>query len=109
MGLPRIEQLKLAFPNYFLTWPFDTGWALQPTNLPRPAIINCEIWPGAILVCNFHKIKDASQMISYVIWAAREDAHGRLAHWFQVPVRHCQLSPSQITAAQNVEGWILGV
>ncbi len=109
MGLPRIEQLKLAFPNYFLTWPFDTGWALQPTTLPKPAIINCEIWPGAILVCNFHKIKDASQMISYVIWAAREDAYGGLPHWFQVPGRHCQLSPSQITAAQNVEGWILGV
>lgn len=108
MGIPRLQQLQAKFADKFLTWPFDTGWCPQFQTMLRDCVLNCEIWPGVISVENYHPVKDASQMISYVYWAAQEDASGNLCCWFDVPARFSDISAADLMSAKQHEGWILG-
>jgi hypothetical protein len=63
------------------------------------------MWPGAIDVdMTRHAIRDAAQMIELATWAARADATGSLARYFDA-VR----STPERQARARIEGWVLGV
>ncbi len=108
MGIPRLHQLQAEFGSRFQTWPFDTAWAQAFANMLRPTVVNCEIWPRTIPVQKYHAVPDAAEMLSYVVWAAQQDADGNLMGWLDVPHRLPNVPAEDLAIAQATEGWILG-
>lgn len=108
MGLPCLHRLtaspELATDSRI--WPFDTGWMI-PAPDARPLIVHAEIWPGAIEVQSLHAVRDAAQMKSYVLWAARHDSQGTLARYFDPLSKQPNSGADRDRASK--EGWILGV
>jgi len=104
VGLPRVLELRLAqeFRECSVIWPFETGWTTGFED--KIKIVHAEFWPGAIpFDASLHSVRDAAQVKSSVIWAAREDASGSLGSYFD-PLS--ESDPDRDIAIQ--EGWILG-
>ncbi len=104
VGLPRVHSLRhdASLSTQSTVWPFETGWV---TSFPAgKRIVHAEFWPGAISVDeSLHPVRDASQVMSCVAWAASEDALGRLGLFFDPLGR---ADPEREIAKK--EGWILG-
>lgn len=104
LGIPVLHRLRNEGQLRYCSqvWPFETGWQC-PTG-QRPFVIHAEIWPGAIEVTpGLHAVKDASQVLSYVYWAAKLDVVGHLPARFN-PVAGAL--PAAVV--RQCEGWILG-
>lgn len=104
MGLPMLHALT----NDPELAPHSAVWPFEPVSLAasrRPLIVHTEVWPGAIDVdTSRHAIKDAAQMIALATWAARADATGTLARYFNA----VHATPER-EARARIEGWVLGV
>lgn len=103
VGLPRLEQLRRAYPEQVAVWPFDTGLSALRADYQRPVTL-VEIWPGAVSVDrDLGSVRDEAQVRSLVRWCAIRDARGDWGEW---------LAPASATSAGSrvfEEGWILGV
>lgn len=104
VGLPRVFGLRNlpSFADFSRIWPFETGWVTEFDETVQ--IIHAEFWPGAIDIDeSLHPVRDAAQVKSCAIWAAKHDSAGSLGGFFD------PLSESDIDRglAQR-EGWILG-
>lgn len=104
MGLPMLHELA----NDPELAPHSAVWPFEPVSFAgsrRPLIVHTEVWPGAIEVdTSRHEIRDAAQMIALATWAARADATGTLARYFDA-VR----STPEREARARIEGWVFGV
>jgi hypothetical protein len=109
VGMRRLHELltdAILAPSS-VVWPFQSGWTC-PRRDKGPLIVHAEIWPGVIVVDDaLHDTKDAAQMMSYVLWAARQDIGGTLAPYFE-PLANWEGSAERRDEAQGHEGWILG-
>lgn len=104
VGLPRVHSLRndQELASHSRVWPFETGWVTSFT--PEIRIVHAEFWPGAIEVDeSLHPVRDASQVLSCVKWAASLDSLGRLGAFFD-PIR----KDDQERELAMKEGWILG-
>jgi len=103
LGIPVLHRLRYdreLAPNSKV-WPFETGWTCPRDT--KPLVVHAEIWPGAIAVDRqLHQVKDAAQMLSYVLWAAQMDVAGELGMFFDPDG-----VPEGLAAAAS-GGWILG-
>jgi precorrin-8X/cobalt-precorrin-8 methylmutase len=104
VGLPMLHALTTD-PELA---PHSKVWPFEPVSLEaarRPLVIHTEVWPGAIEVdLTRHEIRDAAQMIALAEWAARADATGALARYFDA----VRATPER-EARARIEGWVLGV
>lgn len=105
LGLPRLYDLThdKDLVLHSAVWPFETeNWGLSFKKCPL--IVHAEFWPGAIEVDpSLHDVKDASQVLSYLAWAAKNDNEGTLEGYFN-PLK--PTDPERDRAKK--EGWILG-
>jgi len=104
VGLPRVHSLTHdeLLSEHSAVWPFETGWVTSFAKETR--VVHAEFWPGAIKIDeSLHPVRDASQVMSCVAWAASEDASGRLGAFFD-PIS--ENDPERELAMK--EGWILG-
>ena len=103
VGLPRLEQLRRAFPDQVAVWPFDTGVSALRADYERPITL-VEIWPGAVPVDPMlGSVPDEAEVRSLVRWCASRDVRGDWEEW---------LAPASAKSAAWCvfeEGWILGV
>ncbi len=83
VGLPRVHSLRhdQELASHSRVWPFETGWTTS--FAPEIRIVHAEFWPRAIDVDeSLHPVRDASQVLSCVKWAASLDSLGRLGSFF---------------------------
>ena len=104
LGLPRVIELRNSpqFADLSAIWPFETGW--RQSFDERIRILHAEFWPGAIDVDETcHRVRDAAQVKSFALWAAKHDSNQTLGRFFD-PL-------SEEDEDRNLalrEGWILG-
>jgi precorrin-8X/cobalt-precorrin-8 methylmutase len=109
LGIPRLAALRYdrELVDCSLVWPFETGLSLDPER-PRPSVLHCEIWPRVIDVDATSAPSgtlDEAQVMGLVQWAWALDAVGGLGNLFAPG----GLTPAEIRACVDEEGWILGV
>jgi hypothetical protein len=114
LGMPRVYHLRQhpALADVSRVWPFETGFSPTPGGDDRPRVLHAEIWPGvvdartqALLAADPSLIRDRAQVRAMCEWAAESDRAGTLGKYFDTPAG---LTPEQVRACVEEEGWVLG-
>lgn len=103
MGLATIERLNASLQGSQTVayWPFETDW-----NKKLDGIVHAECWPSLTrLISTPYAFRDAQQVMCVRDELAAADKEGRLLEMLAPPPG---LSPKEMDAAMNEEGWILG-
>jgi precorrin-8X/cobalt-precorrin-8 methylmutase len=113
VGIPRVRALRddPALADVSAVWPFETGFTTQPVPRLGPWVLHAEIWPGIIPSTQVREemahsglIKDEAQVRLMCGWARAADLDGTLGAYFD----STGLDASDVRAAVDEEGWILG-
>jgi len=114
VGIPYLYKLRrhLELVQFSRVWPFETLFTVTPSVAQGPFVLHAEIWPGVVddrvrqmMIIYPDLIRDRAQVRAMCEWAAELDLQGSLEHLFTQPKG---LSPQQIQACIEEEGWILG-
>jgi hypothetical protein len=114
LGIPRVAALRdcPGLAAVSRVWPFETGFSPVPGGDARPLVLHTEIWPGvvndrvrALMATDPTLIRDRAQVQAMCEWAAEHDRAGTLGRYFDSPAG---LTPVQVRACTEEEGWVLG-
>jgi hypothetical protein len=108
LGVPMVRRLKLARPETFKVWPFETGWkALTEADLAGVEVVAAEIRPSLVKSVPLPgEMKDTAQVRAIAEYFARLDEAGRLGAQFG-PAK--DVAAEVVADAEREEGWALGV
>lgn len=108
VGIPRVVALRddVALAPVSRVWPFETGFTAPITLKNGPFILHAEIWPGVVPIeTDLHQVRDAAQVLTLARHFAALDDADQLARLFAQPN---DLTPNEVEACAEEEGWILG-
>ena len=107
MGIPRVAELRAAFPIAKL-WPFETGFRkLTTSDLNDCPIVIAEIYPSLIKVTpKKGEPLDKAQVRAIARHYWEMDKSGQLGEAFAPP---SELNASKLSIINKEEGWILGI
>jgi hypothetical protein len=108
LGIPMVRRLKLAFGEAMKIWPFETGWkTLVESDLAGVDIVAVEASSTIVTPQPLPgESKDAAMVRTLGEYFAKLDEAGKLAALF-APAK--DVAESIVAAAQEEEGWALGV
>ena len=108
LGIPMVRRLKLARPDSFKVWPFETGWkSLTEADLTGVDVVAAEVYPSLFKTTLLpDEVKDAAQVRTTAEHFAKLDEAGKLGAAFGPPK---DIDPGVAETAVREEGWILGV
>jgi hypothetical protein len=110
LGIPVVSGLRddprLAADSR--VWPFETGFAADPTGGRRPRVVHAEMWPGVVPLSGRlgrMQPRDRAQVLAMVRHLAARDAAGMLGALLDRPAG---LGDADVAGCLEEEGWILG-
>jgi hypothetical protein len=109
VGIPVVRGLRddTRLAAFSRVWPFETGFVSSPVPDEGPFVLHVEIFPGNVLdqLDADLAVRDQAQVRAVTNWLSRLDSDGQLRRLFATPGG---LSPEEIDACVEEEGWIIG-